>query len=389
MRQAGSSTGMPLNERGELETGGEVVPPLPADISVYLDRTIAIFGASGSGKSKMVLHFMELLRPSIELALAVATTEPSNNTYRGRIDAPYIHYSMFREGAAGGKKKTSPKEGAINFLTAIWDRQTMVTAAYRKANNRVALARLFARLPARLKEQGTQRTAALHSKRKAAVAALAVKYTVGDVAYNKAKDEIDAKCAQAMCLIWKASIALDYARLSAIEDLPEDERWCLAYLKLNPRLLLIFDDCAADLKGIARTEILRKFFYQNRHSFITVILTFQDDTDLDTNLRKNAFVSIFTDATVARSNFERGSNQFSAAMKGRVEKILPEVFDGHRKLAFIRDDRRGVNLYHITAAETAPRLFGSAAVRELASAVGAAGGALDETNPYYSAFKVS
>ena len=46
------------------------------------------------------------------------------------------------------------------------------------------------------------------------------------------------------------------------------------------------------------------------------------------NLRKNAFVSIFTESIVAASYFERGSNQFPKETKRRVAYIQPYIFGG-------------------------------------------------------------
>ena len=50
------------------------------------------------------------------------------------------------------------------------------------------------------------------------------------------------------------------------KHLTEDEKYSLMYLNFNPRLLLIFDDCSAQLKPFFNKEIFRMLFYQNRHS---------------------------------------------------------------------------------------------------------------------------
>jgi hypothetical protein len=108
---------------------------------------------------------------------------------------------------------------------------------------------------------------------------------------------------------------MSYEILWDRNDLSEDERCCLQHLHFNPRLLLIFDDCAAQLKPFFNKDVFRLLFYQNRHSFITVVLCCQDDTDLPANLRKNAFLSFFTEPVICTANFGRQANQFSKHIK--------------------------------------------------------------------------
>lgn len=42
--------------------------------------------------------------------------------------------------------------------------------------------------------------------------------------------------------------------------LTEDEKFTLNYINLNPRLLLILDDCAAELHPLFTKEIFKSFF---------------------------------------------------------------------------------------------------------------------------------
>jgi hypothetical protein len=159
-------------------------------------------------------------------------------------------------------------------------------------------------------------------------------------------------------------------------------------LNFNPRLLLIFDDCAAQLKPFFNKDIFRLLFYQNRHSYITVILVCQDDTDLAANLRKNAFISFFTTGIVSSSNFERPSNKFPKDVKALVGAILPDVFQGNRKLAYIREDDSRQNFYHVECPYPRPAMFGSQASHELCALLHSTGTTIDRENPYYEHFRL-
>ena len=116
------------------------------------------------------------------------------------------------------------------------------------------------------------------------------------------------------------------------------------------------------------------------------MLCCQDDTDLPTNLRKNAFTSLFTEPIVCISNFERASNQFPKATRQYVAEVVADVFVGHRKLAYIREDDRRQNFYHLTCVEPQVFRFGSDALGDLCDAVRVEGTTMDTDNPFYQKF---
>jgi hypothetical protein len=200
--------------------------------------------------------------------------------------------------------------------------------------------------------------------------------------------DVNSKFKKMLVLIYKKFITPEYEELWARSDLSEDERYSLAYIAFNPRLLLIFDDCAAQLKPFFTKDIFRLLFYQNRHSFITVIISCQDDTDLPANLRKNAYVSFFTEPVVCSSNFERSSNKFGKPARAYIADIAPDIFRGNRKLAYIREDERRQHFYHFECPYPKPFRFGSDALHELTVAVQSEGVSMDKDNPYFSSFKL-
>lgn len=62
-------------------------------------------------------------------------------------------------------------------------------------------------------------------------------------------------------------------------------------------MMLIFDDCAAKIKSFVKTsDTLKEIFYNGRHWYFSLVLTAQDDKEIETELRKNTAVSIFTNA---------------------------------------------------------------------------------------------
>ncbi|MCE7958853.1 MAG: hypothetical protein DYH06_13110 [Acidobacteria bacterium ACB2] len=377
-----------LDEEGFLHTEtGKKVPMLQVTPSMFIDRTVAIYGPSKTGKTVITKHIMKTVNGYIEQILIIAPSEPSNRSYEGFVDPPFIHYRLYLADPANPKKDDGAK-GALRFLEAVWKRQEMMAAIYTRANNAEILAQLYGRLPKAVRLEGLRHIELINQKRGRVIERVRKQYASEAGRREEKVKEVNEKFKKMLVLLYKKYIAPLYEDLWGRDDLSEDERYSLYYLNFNPRLLLIFDDCAAQLKPFFNKDIFRLLFYQNRHSYITVLICCQDDTDLPTNLRKNAFVSFFTEPIVCLSNFDRPSNKFPKQTKTYVGEIIGDVFKGHRKMAYIREDDRRQHFYHVQFPYPKPFRFGSDASHELCDAVQSVGVSMDKENPFYDRFKI-
>ncbi|MDE2097674.1 MAG: ATP-binding protein [Patescibacteria group bacterium] len=364
-----------------LSEAGQKIPALTLKVGDLLDLTSVIYGPSGSGKSTIVKHIMKILNGHIDQVIGISPTELANRSYEGYIDAPLMHYRMYLPDAKKTTKKEDEKKGALRFLEALYDRQTMMAAVYTRASQLDVLARLYARIPAKARAEGDRNIATLNKKRQAIVD----KINQLPGRDDKVK-EVDEKFRNILGRLYKKWIAENYALLEK-QDLSEDEAYSLKYVNFNPRVLLIFDDCAAELKPFFNKEIFRKIFYQGRWCFITCIICCHDETDMPPPLRKNARLSFFTDATTASTTFEKA--KMPKQTSNHVKAIIPVIFrHGNRKLVHIREDRTKRHFYHFTATKFPPFRFGSGALHDLCARVKSEGVTLDKTNPYYSTFTV-
>jgi hypothetical protein len=369
-----------------LETAtGHQVPELQLNPSLFVDKTTVIYGPSKTGKTVFVKNIMQRLHGHVPQVLVVAPSEPSNRSYENFVDPALIHYRLYLPDPKD--RKDTETKAALRFLETVWKRQEMMAAIYTRASDPSVLRQLYGRLTGAERKASDQCLAALERRRQKATEEICRQYT-RDGGREEKVNEISEKFKKIVVLLFKKFLTPAVKTLWHEKTLTEDERFSLHYLHFNPRLLLIFDDCAAQLKPFFNKEIFRKLFYQNRHSCITVVICCQDDTDLPTNLRKNAFVSIFTEAIVAHSNFERVSNKFPKSTRSFVADVLPEVFVGYRKIAYIREDDKRQHFYHVTGTYPKPFLFGSDALGELCSEVRADARAMDTDNPFYEKFKV-
>lgn len=377
-----------LDDEGNLLTdGGHKIPQLQFSPNLFLDRSTIINGPSKTGKTVIIKNAMKALSNHIEQVIVISPSEPMNHSYQGYVDPPLIHYRLYLPDPANPKKDDGAR-GALRFLDQIWKRQEMMAGIYKRANNSEILAGLYRKLPKATREEGLKYIEVINKKRVRVVERVRTQYA-NEVGRREEKvREINENFKSMLVLLYKKYIAPFYAELWERDDLTVDERYSLNYLNFNPRLLLVFDDCAAELKPLFGKEIFRKLFYQNRHVFITLLISAQDDTDLPTNLRKNAFVTFFTEAIVCSSNFDRASNKFPKPTKQFVADIINDIFVGNRKLAYIREDDLRQHFYHVTLPFPEPFRFGSKASHELCDEIAASGATMDKENPYYDRFKV-
>lgn len=375
---------MDLDSNGNLYTeSGKSVQELKLNPQAYVDKTVVIYGPTKTGKTVITKNIMKIVNNYIDQVLIIAPSEPSNRSYEGFVDAPFIHYKMYHKG--DNERKFNWKDKALDFLESIWKRQEMMAAIYTRTNNVVVLKSLFSRTSRHVREEVSPILKTIESKQREAICKIENSFSDGvkDEKINNMNEKFNNMTIQ----IYKKYIHIEYENLWK-QELTEDERYSLQYLLFNPRLLLIFDDCAAQLKPFFSTEIFRKLFYQNRHSYITLIICCQDDTDIPTNLRKNAFISFYTEPVVCLSNFERQSNKYSRQMKALANEVIEITFKGFRKIAYIREDDQRNFFYHITFEYPKKFKFGSKAIHDLCNIVENKEISMDKENPYYDCFKI-
>jgi len=354
---------------------------------MVIDRSIVLYGPSSTGKTVIVKHILNLVLGHIEQAFVISPTEPTNQSYKGIIEAPFIHYRIHMPNPE--KPNEKPSLGAIRWIEAVWARSSMMAEIYKRINNEKVLVKLFERLPKSVVAAGMVPIMKVDRESIETVRRLKKQFATDPVQREKKVAEVAEMFKNMVVLLYKKYITPYRDHLWGHKNLTADERYTLQYLHFNPKVILIFDDCAAELRPLFNEPIFRKLFYQNRHKFITVVIVCQDDTDLNANLRKNAFVSFYTSDIVASANFDRSSNSYSKVTKKLVADILPTVFASKfRKLAYLRDDNTRQHFYHIEVPNHTKFKFGSNAARELCEKVAKSGNEMDTTNPYYDDFKV-
>jgi len=367
---------------------GAVVPQLRLTRDLVLRRSVAVYGPSGSGKTVVTKHILDLLRGYVDSCIVISPTECSNHSFQAYVPAPLIHYDMTAADPKNPNKRIAGVAGVERFLESIWKRQEFITSLYESVNLPSTLKLLFQRIDEKYQEQARKdldRISAMETRMKNQVRK---KFRAEPDTMMPSLQKVKKRFEEIRTKLFKKYIRKDFLKLWNNPRLSEIERRALHYVDIKPGLVLIFDDCASDLSLIVNKPIFKKLFYQNRHNHITVISTYQDDTDLKPNLRKNAFLSIFCTQVVASTFFNRtGGGGYPKDVKEQVRDCAPAIFAReYRTLAYLRDDPQRQVFYHFTAPAPLERPFCSPAVQELCETMKAPAGDLDKNNPYYDAF---
>jgi hypothetical protein len=377
------------------------IPHFEWNPALLVDKTISIIGPSGTRKTTIVKQIMNELKDHVEQCLVVNATELANKSYSDIVDPLLIHTrpwlpdgKMNIKGSGSTKSRgDDEKKGVYRFLDTLWKRQEMMVSIYRRANNLTSLHKLYDRIPDdRDKIKWDKYISLIKEVKSRTIAKIKKDYrTQAGECAQKIK-EVEDKFEEMLILVYKKFIIpnIDYLK-QYYEKFSEDEKYSFQYIDFNPRILVIFDDCAAELKTFFNKDIFRKMFYQNRHPKITFIICCQDDTDLPPNLKKNAFLSIYTDAVSSTSNFERKTSGLTKNMqKDMVDQVIPAIFkDESTKLVFYRADPKRQRVYYVNTEIPPPFKFGSAAINELCNKLRVSESTLDTENPFYSKFKVN
>lgn len=294
---------------------------LEKSASYYLNKSTILFGASDTGKTTILLEMLYLLKDQVPNIFVFAPTADANNAFTGIVPSPLIF-----------------TEVDIAKVTAIYERQQSATKTYNLVNNIKSLKKLFDRIA----DDDIRATEALAISN---AASIIQRKESGDGNFAEKRSavlDVEKLRDEYLVKLYKAVIRSSKIKLDRLK-LTKEERYIVMYLDFNPYCIIVFDDCAAELKKFQKEEVMKKIIFQGRHSFINIILTVQDDTNLDSAIKKNSFVNIFTSSQCASAYFERKSNYFTKKEREFAEKVIAGVFTStstkkdHKKMVYLRN----------------------------------------------------
>lgn len=345
----------------------QLLPQLEFTYEKFLDRSTILFGASGSGKSVIITDILYQLKPHIDQILVVSPMDKQNHMYDSIVPMPLIHYTITEE-----------------LLTNLWERQLALVSIYTRANNPETLRALFDRIP----NNKPARSAIDAINQKFEEHKHEVEKSESNQAAAQSKIiKMEKDCQKLILMIFKDSIGRNRSYLSRL-NISENEKMSLRYYDVNPRLCVVFDDCTDLLEKLKKNQILQKIFYQGRWNYMTIIIGAHSDLALPPALKKNAFITIFTEEKSANAYFERKTNDFTRKDKTEAMKacttafsIMPEF--KFQKLAWVRDENK---FYRFTAQPRLKFRFGGSHIWEYAKKIQAKAGEINSDNKFLCEF---
>lgn len=351
-----------------------IIPRFKKSVNAFLNKSTILYGPSQTGKTVLVHDVMYTTRDIFPYVFIFAPTNDENQDYDGIVPAPLIYTTNW----------------GITEIKNIYQRQKAAAAMYKTANNLKVLEKLFMRVATPGAKSFLKKILGL--KEKAVKDAESKSTSLSDKKHRL--KEIDEVFEARLIIFYKQVIRPNIKRLTAM-NLTEEEKYALRYRNFNPRILVVFDDAMTDIMKLLRVgkkqdeEVIKEFFFRGRHAFITHMYTFQDDCKLDSEIRKNAFISIFTSKQVALAFFGRGANNFPMAERKRAEAIINAIFTEenetrHVKLVYNRLDK--TKFYYIIGDEHENFEMCAKIIRLYCEKVCAKGNNFDTSNPYFQKF---
>lgn len=302
---------------------------LEKDHNYYLRKCTLIFGSSGTGKSTIIDEIMFLLKPYIPLCFVIAPTNMSNQAYTGKVPKRFI-----KDGRDLNK--------LVQWLEKFVSRQKHTAQLYMIANNLKNLKELFDKVsdaPAKELEKSIAR------KADDSLIFIENSDKMNFAQKKTQKNMVKAERDRMLRKVYKTSIRFHKVALENVKSLTKVERAALTFLDINPHVLLVLDDCASKFKKLYKlTTAIKEIFYEGRQYFISTLISSQDDKEIDSELRKNSMVNIFTTQQIATSAFERASNGYPKHVKERAKLAIETVFKQditkakhYQKLAYIQN----------------------------------------------------
>lgn len=334
-----------------------LVQELKPDYTMFLDKTTVLYGASGSGKSFFMRDILHMLQPYIHQIIVISPTDMQNSTYSNIVPKPCIHYAVSEQ-----------------HLNDIYERQKMLTAVCKKANNEDVIYKLYSMIPAGKRGVCDEALQSVNNR-------LSELKDVESADVSKAEVE----CKKFRIAMWKHIIGQNLRLLYSL-PLSHDQRLTLEYMNVNPKMVIIFDDCTEQLDKMKKSPIIQSLFYKGRWAELTILIGCHTDKTIDAGVKKSTFVSIFTEEGAARAYYNRTSSDFDTNTKKRAMKAIETIFvDGtYQKLVTIRGDHM---FYKYTAAGRSDFRFGSEALWKFCDMVKSDDSALSTTNKFIHDFQ--
>ncbi len=298
----------------------------------FVDKTTMIYGGSNTGKTVLIKEILSICKNTIPNYIAIMPKTAVK------------HYSGMLP------KKAFKSDLSKKRLETIWIRQMYLADLYEKANDFTVLRDLF------VKCNDREANMMIEAINRSADRKIAMINSQSNVAYNTRESQInmvnDTKRTRVK-LLYKETIQKNDFVLQGMKargQLTNDETAALDNIDLNPRIMIIVDDCTENFstwhKYYKKNEpnIFDMIFTQGRHKYITFVVSIHNITEVYAGIRRNIHISYFTDSQSIGAYI--ANSKLSPTDKKHIQLIADSVlvdnpysdFKTYQKLIYIKED---------------------------------------------------
>ncbi len=309
---------------------GDPIPWLAKDTNNHLDKTTLIFGGTGSGKTTVIEEILYLLKDHVPNFMVIAP-RTSDAAYRRKLPARCIKEDFTKE-----------------RLQKLWNRQYYATQLYNTANDINILESLFHMAPDR------ESVVLLEAIKRKASDMLKVMDMSPNLDFGQKKTQktaIEELQLKKIKILYRDAVRKNKHIIERNPDLTAQQKIALEYLDFNPRICLIIDDCSEKfqvwMKFFKKNEVnpFESIFYKNRWNYLTLVFAAHDDKLINTELRKNSRVTIYTTSQSLVTSINRAGNGYTTKEKKEAMRYASKIFGDedkgiktHQKFCYIRED---------------------------------------------------
>ncbi len=293
----------------------------------FLDKTTVIYGAPKTGKSTIINAVAYSIKHKIPNVIVISPTDSANSAYSSKVPPACIHAKITKvllDNIVSRQQKSMKIFNLIDDMSKLkilfnkidkytykeWDKyDTFITKLIDLKERNI---------------QGIEESALSYPNKKEAI--------------KKTKDTTD----DSIKSLYKIPIKQFNWKSSNVE-LSLEEKVMIRNLYHNPRMLLIMDDCSAQLKNKKLKETLLDIFSTIRWLGLTLIISLHNDSNILPELRNSAFVSIFADEENANVFFTRASGGMSKEKRDVAKSIADVLFrstgsiENYKKLVYTKE----------------------------------------------------
>lgn len=231
-----------------------------------------MYGQTKSGKTTMMLHICHVLRDYIDVAFVITKSDHSNGAYS----------NPWKQGVPLVQKPFIMTDISEAWFSQFVTRQEERTKLYNKVNDSAILDSI-------MRKMGLHRQLAdiksIDTGKAKIVAALRSQYEENELADKLLT--LDIEFDKLRRESYKEHIKRNIKMVPRLR-LTDDESLAIHYIDMNPRALLIFDDCSDLVKILTATERFRDVATRLRHINITLIIAIHAFVFIDQKIRDQA-----------------------------------------------------------------------------------------------------